>query len=226
MMDGLTTFEQVSPRIWTSLPGSARTASYDAVAHGYDLLVGNGIYNRLVWGCSKAAYADAARNFLSRNPDGAIIDYGCGSLVFTAEQYRGHEDRLTLFDLSLGMMRRGEKRLPKGRFLQGNALNPPFAANSFDGALSWGMLHVFGSGSANLPALEKLLKPGAPVSLTCLVLADRIVGDHMLGVLIKKGEVAVAERAGEVSATFAQYFDIESQAQCGNMLFLTGRKRT
>ena len=211
--------------IETALPEAERAADYDRIALGYDLLVGNAIYNRLVWGCPKSAYREAAQRFFDSCREGPVIDFGCGSLVFTADTYRGREDRLTLFDRSLGMLQRGRKRLPEGDFVQGDAFDPPFEPGSFAGAMSWGMLHLFGTGSAYLSRLRDLVRPGGIVALGTLVLADRPLGDRWLHALHKRGEAAVPQTRHRVIKRFAAHFAYESAIDCGNMLFLFGHRR-
>ena len=139
--------ETLPSGISTALPPEKRPADYDSIAAGYDALVGNALYNRLVWGCRKSAYVDAIERFFETVPDGDVLDFGCGSLVFSAGAYRGREHRLTLFDRSLAMLERGQKRLPQGQFVQGDAFDPPFAPARYAGVMSWGMLHIFGTGS-------------------------------------------------------------------------------
>ncbi len=222
----LMTFHQLTPGILSSLPTDQRESSYDSMAAGYDLLVGNAIYNRLVWGCPKSAYVEAATDFLGQSEGlEPIIDYGCGSLIFTASAYQGHEGRLLLFDRSLGMIERGAKRLPSGRFLQGDALAPPFDDKSFAGGMSWGMTHLFGSRSCYLPAFAALLEPAAPAALCCLVLSGRRIGDGMLRLLHRRGEAAEPETAGDIETAFGGYFDIQATVLRGNMLFLRGKRK-
>ena len=84
-MAKLSDFPQAMAGIRTSLPPEQRSASYDRLALGYDWLVGNGLYNRLVWGCPKSAYRRHADTFLDRTGPGEILDFGCGSLVHRAE---------------------------------------------------------------------------------------------------------------------------------------------
>ncbi len=211
------------PAITSSLPESERAAPYDKMAIGYDLLVGNSLYNRLIWGCSKGEYAQAAAGLLRQALPGPIIDFGCGSCIFTAQPYRGHEDRLTLFDRSLGMMVRAARRLPHGQFLQGDALDAPFPDNHFAGGMGWGMSHVFGTKARYLAELQRIVKPGAPVAISSLVLTDRAVGNRMLRMLEKQGE-AVPETSDQVVSAFARHFCVEDQKLVGSMLFLTGRK--
>ncbi|QKG71100.1 methyltransferase domain-containing protein [Erythrobacter mangrovi] len=209
--------------IETALPEAERGAEYDRLAKAYDLVVGNPIYNRIVWGCPKRAYDAAARRMLDRT-DGPLLDFGCGSLVFTANAYRGHEQRLVLFDRSLGMLERAQGRLPGARFIQGDAFAPPFAPASFAGAMGWGMLHVFGSKSGYLAQLRDLVSPGAPVALGTLTLAGRNPGDFMLRQLYKQGEAAEPETRDDVIAAFERHFTLEAAEPCGNMLFLSGRR--
>ena len=210
--------------ISSSLPENARAASYDKMALGYDLLVGNGVYNRFVWGCSKSEYARAAASLLEQAPQGPIIDFGCGSCVFTAPTYRGHEDRLTLFDRSMGMLERAEKRLPTGKFLHGDALDAPFEDDHFAGGMGWGMSHVFGTNSGYFSELHRILRPGAPVAISSLVLTDRRVGNRMLRMLEKQGE-AVPETVEQVANAFVRYFPNAEKQLVGNMLFLIGQKQ-
>ena len=211
--------------IETALPEAERAADYDRIAPGYDLLVGSALYNRIVWGCPKSAYRQAAERFFDYCREGPVIDSGCGSLVFTADTYRGREERLTLFDRSLGMLERGQKRLPRGRFVQGDAFDPPFEPGSFAGAMSWGMLHLFGTGSAYLSRLRNLVRPGGIVAMGTLALADRPLGDRWLHALHKRCEAAVPQTRHRVIKGFANHFTHESTIDCGNMLFLFGHRR-
>lgn len=221
----LSRFEAVTPSIRTSIKAEHRGAAYDGLAAGYDALVGNGIYNRLVWGCAKANYARAAADFLKNADARPIIDFGCGSCVFTADAYRGNEGRLVLFDRSLGMLSRAAARLPDGQYLQGDALDPPFEGGSFAGAMSWGMLHIFGTRAPYLAQLARLLKPSAPVAMATLVLSERRIGNMMLKMLHRNGEAALPETASDARRAFGDHFALDTSAQHGNMLFLTGRKR-
>lgn len=224
-MTNLERFDSIAPNIWTSLPPEARGATYDKMAASYDAVVGNGVYNRLVWGCAKANYARAASDFLMRVGEGPIIDFGCGSCVYTADAYLGNEDRIVLFDRSLGMLSRAAARLQHAQYLQGDALDPPFEEGSFAGAMSWGMLHIFGTHASYLQQLARLLRPGAAVAIATLVLSERRIGNMMLLMLHRNGEAALPETTTEVTAAFTVPFELESTERCGNMLFLTGRKR-
>jgi ubiquinone/menaquinone biosynthesis C-methylase UbiE len=215
---------EILPNISSTLPENERESSYDKIAGGYDALVGNGIYNRLIWGCSKSEYTRSAKVFFGQVPTGPIIDFGCGTCVFTASGYKGLENRLTLFDRSLGMLKRAKKRLPRSSFIQGDALNAPFADGSFSGAMGWGMSHVFGTQASYFSEMHRLLQPGGVAAISSLILTDRKIGNKVLNMLEKQGE-AIPETGQQVAAAFAQFFDVSEQRVVGSMLFLTGRKQ-
>jgi ubiquinone/menaquinone biosynthesis C-methylase UbiE len=214
----------LSRNMISTLADDERAASYDKIAAGYDLLVGNPLYNRIIWGCSVAEYNGAAGRFLAKLPNEPIIDFGCGSCIFTAKAYQGHESRLTLFDRSLGMLERAAKRLPQGQFVQGDALAAPFADNSFAGAMGWGTSHVFGTKAPYLSELHRIVRGGGSVVLSSLCLSNRYLGNRMMSLLEKQGE-AIPETADQISDAFGQYFEIAEKRQVGSMLFLTGVKQ-
>lgn len=221
-MISLDTFDRLGPGLRSSLPETERGSSYDKMAFGYDVLVGNALYNRLVWGCSIREYEAAACSVLADAPGGDILDFGCGSCVFTATAYRGNEHRIILFDRSLGMIKRAQKRLPLGRFLQGDALDTPFEDDQFDGIMSWGMAHIFGSDSSYMAELARLLRPGGRVAMSSLALTGRKTGDRMLAMLQQKGE-AIAESSATICDAFGRHFILESATTTGNMLFMYGK---
>jgi ubiquinone/menaquinone biosynthesis C-methylase UbiE len=215
---------RISPNIISTLNDHERAASYDKIAAGYDFLVGNPVYNKIIWGCSTAEYSRAAQRFLQQVPNGPVIDFGCGSCIFTAKAYQGHESRMTLFDRSLGMIQRAAKRLPQGQYVQGDALAAPFADNSFAGAMGWGMSHVFGTHANYLSELNRIVEVGGLVMISSLCLSDRRIGNRMMRMLEKQGE-SIPETTAEVTSAFGKYFAISQSELIGSMLFLTGRKR-
>ncbi len=216
---------QVEGDIWSVLPPEERAASYDRMARAYDWLIGNGLYNKLVWGNWSALYREAATRAVRGIDEGPILDCGCGSLVFTAPAYRAAPlDRMIQFDRSIGMMQRGSRRLPGATFVQGDALNLPFVDESFATCFSWGLAHIFGSTSRLFSELCRVTRRGGCVSLSMLVLADRTPGDRVLPQLYKRGEIAPPEYAQTMKDAFAKHFTLESADVCGNMLFLSGHR--
>ncbi|HEX8307372.1 MAG TPA: class I SAM-dependent methyltransferase [Allosphingosinicella sp.] len=216
--------QPLSHGIATVLPPDERPAGYDKIAGLYDLVVGNALYNRLVWGSWPSRYADAARSALETAAEGEVLDCACGSLCFTAGVYRTRRsDRLLLFDRSLGMLRRARRRLPNGRFLQGDALAMPFGDQVFETTMAWGLLHLFEAGSPLLPELRRVTAPGGRVFATGLALAGRSLGDRMLAQLHDRGEAAEPRRWEAMRDEFDRVFP-ESRADLqGNMLLLEGR---
>ncbi len=214
------------PSIWSTLPTEQQSDGYDRMAAAYDRVVGNGLYNRIVWGASVKDYSGAARNALTGAGGGPILDCGCGSLVFTAQAYQSAPlDRMILFDRSLGMMQRGAARLPRGQFVQGDAFDLPFKDASFETIFAWGFLHVVGSGSPLLTELNRVAKPGATIILSSLVLTQRRIGNAMLAMLNRQGESAKPETAADVVSAFEGVFDLTSQTLHGSMLVLRGTAR-
>ena len=196
------------------------------MAGAYDRVVGNPLYNKLVWNCPVSAYADAARGAIAAAGDGPMLDAGCGSLVFTAPVYRGvPAHRLILLDRSLAMLRRGQARAPAHGFIQGDILDLPFLDGAFAGTMSWGMLHLFGSASRMLDELARVTRRGGVVAVSGLVCDGRWLSDRMLETLRRRGEIAAIESGDTVSAAFAQRFDGVRGTQHGAMLFLTGTAR-
>jgi ubiquinone/menaquinone biosynthesis C-methylase UbiE len=219
------TAEQVDSNIWSVMQVDQRKAPYDTMARAYDWFIGNTVYNRLVWGNWNTVYSDAAGTALQNPPEGPILDCGCGSLIFTCAAYQSPVvERTILFDRSLGMIRRGSKRLASGTFLQGDALALPFVDASFGLCLSWGVAHIFGSQSGLFAELRRVTRPEGLVSLSMLVLANRSPGDRILPQLHKRGEIAQPEHPEAVREAFARHFTIEEHMLRGNMLFLTGRR--
>jgi ubiquinone/menaquinone biosynthesis C-methylase UbiE len=210
--------------IATVLPPAEQSADYDKIAGLYDLVVGNGLYNRFVWGNWPSRYADAARRALETAGEGEVLDCACGSLCFTAGTYRtGRPDRMILFDRSLGMLRRAQRRLPNGRFLQGDALAMPFGDRVFETTMAWGLLHIFDAGSPLLTELRRVTAPGGRVFATGLALAGRSPGDRMLAQLHKRGEAAQPRRWEAMRNEFDCVFPGSRADLKGNMLLLEGR---
>src|SRR4051794_17000655 len=74
------------PRILSALAPGEEGAAYDRHAAVYDRVIGNPLYNRVVWSCPTSEYAEFAREALAAG-DGPFLDAGCGTLVFTGDVY-------------------------------------------------------------------------------------------------------------------------------------------
>jgi ubiquinone/menaquinone biosynthesis C-methylase UbiE len=212
---------------WSSVSESEEIASYDKMASLYDWVIGNSIYNRIIWGNWASSYRNAVREVLRISTPGAVLDCGCGSLVFTAAVYANVPlDRIILLDRSIGMLARARARVPAAHYIQGDALALPFRDGYFETTMSWGMLHIFGSSSPFLSELERVTVPGGLVAISSLSKSGHRLGDHMLDMLHARGEIAAPERDSEIRAAFSARFDLVAEYGAGkNMLTLVGRTR-
>ena len=98
--------------IYSAIEKENRISDYDEKVKGYDALIGNGIYNKIIWGNSVKNYHSFCQDALDTASDGVVLDAGCGSLVFTAEVYaKSTNKQIILLDRSLGMLERAKERL-------------------------------------------------------------------------------------------------------------------
>ncbi len=96
--------------IWTALPADSLGQPYDKRAAIYDWLIGNKLYNRILWGTSPEDYRAFAMEAAQSNA-GPFLDVGCGSLVSTASVHAQSNRPTVLVDLSLGMLDAARDRL-------------------------------------------------------------------------------------------------------------------
>ena len=205
-----------------------RTSSYDDKVKGYDALIGNKFYNKLIWKNDVKNYSDFCKEALDHHPKGTILDAGCGSLVFTADVYAQSQNSLIiLLDRSLGMLERAKERLIErcGEvpshivLLQGDVFDLPFKEHTFDAVMSQGLLHMFDDKTAFLQELERVKKEEGCLSFTSLV-GNTIVGRYYLKLLKKAGEVAVAYSSSELKNILEKMpHDYESKS-IGNMAYM------
>jgi len=144
--------EEIEEGIFSAIAGNHRDSEYDEKAGFYDAVIGNPLYNRVLWGNKLSDYQNFCRAALASKPTGYVLDVGCGSLVFTSKVYTQYQERpLILVDRSLGMLRRAQVRLrnetgktPENiTLLQSDLFALPFRAGVFETVLSFGMLHIF-----------------------------------------------------------------------------------
>lgn len=190
--------EEIEDGIFSSLSPCDRESDYDAKVRVYDLIVGNALYNRAVWGNWPSDYANFCRQALASTPRGIFLDAGCGSLVFTAREYAQANNKLiVLLDRSLGMLRKGKERIEKLRgespknifFIQGDIFSLPFQDASFDTVASFGVLHMFEEKMNILTELGRVKKHTGQVFFSSLV-GNNALGRQYLEILKKAGEVA------------------------------------
>jgi len=178
------------------LPDRPYTHLYDGRAAIYDRVVGTRLYNRVMWGASPPDYVAFARQAVASDQTGMLLDAGCGSLLFTAQVYLDCQRPILACDQSLNMLRRARSRLMKlagyvpGRIflLQADLGSMPFRPGSFHTVLCMNVLHHLADAEGLIAGLKKLLVGGGHLYLTSLVKGNRLIGDHYLEALYRRGD--------------------------------------
>ena len=124
--------------------GATVRAMFDRIAPTYDVL------NRLMSaGFDQLWRRRAVRALLESAPNGALLDLCAGTLDLTALLARGRPDaRLVACDFAKDMLERGKHKAPKAETVVGDALELPFSASEFTGA-------ICGFGMRNLADLSR-----------------------------------------------------------------------
>lgn len=221
--------EEVDDGIFSCLPPAQRHSDYDSKVRGYDLLVGNRYYNRLVWGNWPSRYRAFCREALAGSRGGTYLDAGCGSLVFTADVYtQADNTRIVLLDRSLGMLAKGRDRIRAraGRgadnitFLQGDIFDLPFRDQVFDAVASYGVLHVFDDQAGMLDEMTRVRRPGGKRFFSSLV-GNNALGMKYLELLKKAGEVATCQTSDALAARIGETFKLSIES-VGNVAYARG----
>ena len=205
-------------------PGE-RDSPYDRHAVLYDHVVGNRLYNRLLWGASPASYTAFAATAVA-GAQGPLLDVGCGSAVFTAAAYRTAGRPLVLVDRSLGMLARAAQRLGGPHpapvaLVQADLFDLPFLPGQFTSVACHGLLHLFDDLAAVLRVLGGQVAAGGSLYVTSLV-AETAIGSRGLGLLHRAGEAAVPRREQElVTAARAALDGPVRSRRKGSMVFLS-----
>jgi len=103
-----------------------------------------------------------------------ILDLGCGNGVPITEALVNAGYRVIALDSSAGMLARFRINLPDIPVLHADSRACPFADNTFDGAISWGMLfHLTRADQAVVFAsVSRVLKPGGLFLFTAAEIPD------------------------------------------------------
>lgn len=234
IIDATRTLREVETGIFSVLPTSVEGQRYDGRAAAYDRMIGNRLYNRILWGTSPESYRRFAEEAVTSGDGGWVLDAGCGTMVFTAEAYALVPGRpVVAVDLSLDMLRMAKKRLreatrggePRVILLQADLLDLPFVQGKFETVLSMGMLHLFEDPAPLLDVLNRCLRPGGTLFLSSLVEAGRL-GDHYLRFLNRAGEVATPRAVAALECLLSTSPAGPAQVCLeGNMAFVRGRSR-
>lgn len=220
---------KIESNIYSSLQHMPATR-YDRKARIYEFLVGNFLYNKLMWGTSPGDYVDYAREVLAAC-EGTVVDVGCGGLVQTSRIYAARPQVTILADISLKMLRIGKHRilqqmsaLPRHlTFLQADALKLPFYECSIDNVVSFGMLHLFDDKRAFIEEFLRILKKGGTFHVTALT-NDRRFSRQYIRFLQGKQEFATAMSSQEIICLFQRHTSRIQHYTIGSMVFISGIK--
>jgi ubiquinone/menaquinone biosynthesis C-methylase UbiE len=219
--------EEVSEGIYSYLDKGDRQSSYDSKVKAYDMVVGNSLYNKLIWGNCPSNYQNFCKQALNNSPEGFYLDAGCGSLVFTASEYAEAGNKLVvLLDRSIGMLEQGRNRIKKLRghlpnnivFIHGDIFSLPFHDNIFDTISSFGVLHMFNEKMRLLSELERVKCDGGKIFFTSLV-GNNTIGRKYLEILRNIGEVATCYSSDSLSKVISTMPFEYSLNSIGNMLY-------
>ena len=220
----------VEPGIYTSFE-TIQPSAYDAKAYAYEWLVKQGLYNRLMWGTRPSDYSGFAYRAVQGNPS-EILDIGCGGLSQTHCVYRELSTPAVLLDSSLNMLRLGKKRiedslaqLPQNlAFLQAEAFLLPFADDSFERVVSFGMIHLFDQKQDFIREALRVLKPDGTFYFSVLT-TDRHLSKKYLLFLQRKNEVGLPVSSEEMVSMIQPLCESLDVSVKGSMVFISGEKR-
>jgi len=221
--------EEIEPAVFSFIPREQRTHHYDTKVGLYDALIGNPLYNRLVWGNWPANYRAFCLSALRAEGDGPILDVGCGSLVFTHRIYAGVADRpLLLLDRSLGMLLKGKERLMAQHghipnnvaFVHADALDLPFKSGTFSTIVSFGLLHIFEQPEALMAELMRARADDGDLFATSLV-ANNWLGKRYLRALQGAGEVGNVQDTEALLQRLVPHAPQLQANSIGNMAYLS-----
>jgi SAM-dependent methyltransferase len=211
----------------TALSSPPRVAAYDLGAWLYDFVVSSRLYHQWVWGMAPSEHTAFARRALEHAADGAILDAGCGSLLFTAPCYRDTERLLTLLDASTGMLVRARRRLGTrpAEWIRGDLRALPFGRAHFANVFHFGVLHCIDDAALVLRELARVTRPGGKLFLSSLTLG-RARGDAFLGRLARGRHVAEPRRPEQVLGAVEEAdFALRAHRQRGSFLFIEAQRR-
>lgn len=224
-----TNFKKVEEHIYSCFDHN-NNAPYDGKAKTYEYVVRSVIYNKLMWGTTPSDYKCFAKEALD-HCNGTMLDVGCGGLSHTAKLYAHSDKNIILLDYSIEMLRLGKARILKYhnhfpqniRILHADAFNLPFAKESLDNVVSFGVMHLFSSKSEYVACLLDVLKPGGLFYFTSLT-TDRRLSRSYIEYLQKKKEISHALSSAETLSLFSGKVAELHHRMVGNMVFVWGVK--
>jgi ubiquinone/menaquinone biosynthesis C-methylase UbiE len=202
-------------------------AQYETIGRAYDVVGGLDLYHRVFWGVRTREYRAFAEAAAAVCGDGALLDAGCGSMLFTAPAHRTNARGAVIgIDASLRMLRLARSRVGSDAdaravaLVKADVLRSPFPAGAFGAVVCMHVAHVLEDLSGLLSETQRMLEPGGTLFLTSVVLADRW-RDRYLRALSRRGIMATPRRPDDVVAAVRARFGTEPDCRMvGNMLFV------
>ena len=148
-------------------------AMFDDVSQRYDVM------NALLSGGMNFVWMKALTAALKPRPSDYILDLAAGTGASSVAIARSGA-RVVACDLSAGMIEVGRARHPEVDFVQGDAMNLPFADNTFDAVtISYGLRNV----PDPKRALEDVSRDASGWAFACLRVFDADIGAPARGLL-------------------------------------------
>lgn len=206
---------------------------YDKHAGLYDKIVGNKLYNRIIWGNSLKNYTLFYEKAVSEQEGRIMTDIACGTLFFTAKIYSSHSFRhLFLCDLSEQLLRIGKKQLERLNtnlnnitFLRSDAFDMPFKDAVLPSVFSFGFFHVVDNPAKLTQEFARILQPNGKLYINSLC-SDRKISALFLRFLNKKGLIAKPMNSEKICRIIQENgFKLENSQRIGGMIYITAVKK-
>lgn len=219
----------IESHIYSVIPESESSNSFDDMATFYDLVICNRYYNRIMWGYNITNYEIITTKALNSSNNGWVLDAGCGSLAFTAKSYINYTERpVVLFDASIKLLKIAKSRIIKLNgnipsnmiFLQADALKLPFKPSLFNTIISLNLIHIFDDITNVISCFKKVLAENGTMTFSTLIKNNRIT-DKYLDVMLKKTSGVAPKTYDQLRKYFTNLqLPVKFDAQ-GNMVFIT-----
>ncbi len=220
---------EIENGIFSVIDEEKRKHDYDNKAAFYDKLVGNSLYNKVIWKNEIANYSNFCQKGISSRKTGWILDAGCGSLLFTAQNYKSEKNRpIVLVDRSIEMLKKGKSRLINSHgnlpenvvLMQADISNLPFQSAVFETVLSFGMIHLFEDTKSFLDSILNVKSENGSLFFTSLV-SNNFLGKIVLNILKQKGEVGFVNSTSQITARLENLNYNFQQSTIGNFAYFS-----
>ncbi|MFP7696260.1 class I SAM-dependent methyltransferase [Trueperella sp. LYQ143] len=195
------------------------SSMFDEVSSKYD------ITNAALTGGMVYVWRHATRDAINPQPGMRILDIAAGTGT-SAASYAACGAQVVASDFSEGMMREGRRRYPDMEFVRADAMDLPFADNSFDvTTISYGLRNIHDPLVA-LAQMLRVTKPGGRVVITefsrptCPVF--RGLYEFYLGAIMPRIASVVSSDQAAYHYLVESIMDWPAQQELGQMIASVG----